>query len=244
MSRNSGWCGRCNAVTIQRQSLGIDRHCAHVHLFARHCAGLTRMSVSERIAGSSPAMRDEPKRPETDPGNRAVYSRCSKQAVLQYLPASSGTRPVRLRSDTAFMSRAAFVSVTPSARASAVRRSVSPAMRKSGRRPGMAVLNALSERLVVSTMHGGRRYRTVFSKGMIASLLRCAHCDCPLGTTWLTYRPDATIVAGEALTPDNLHGITERVGPNLNGIAERFGLNMAGVQIRVEDRMTEDADWY
>jgi DNA gyrase subunit B len=108
---------------------------------------------------------------------------------------------------------------------------------------GMAVLNALSERLVVSTMHGGRRYRTVFSKGMIASLLRCAHCDCPLGTTWLTYRSDATIVAGETLTPDDLHGIGERVRLNLNGIAKRLGLNMEGVQIRVEDRMTEAADW-
>jgi DNA gyrase/topoisomerase IV subunit B len=109
---------------------------------------------------------------------------------------------------------------------------------------GMAVLNALSERLVVSMMHGGRRYRTVFSRGMIASLLRCVHCDCPLGTTWLTYRSDATIVAGKALTPDNLHGITERIGLNVNGIAERFGANMEGMQIRVEDRMTEAADWW
>ena len=97
---------------------------------------------------------------------------------------------------------------------------------------GMAVLNALSERLVVSTMHDGRRYRGVFCKGMIAALLHRAHCDCPLGTTWLTYRPDATVVAGEALTPGDVQGI-----------AERLGLNMEGVQIRVEDRMTEDADW-
>jgi len=109
---------------------------------------------------------------------------------------------------------------------------------------GMAVLNALSEQLVVSTMHDGRRYRGVFSKGMIASLLGRTSCDRPLGTTWLTYRPDATIVAGEALIPDNLHGIAEHVGLNLHGIAERFGLNTAGVRIRVEDRMTEDADWY
>ena len=108
---------------------------------------------------------------------------------------------------------------------------------------GMAVLNALSERLVVSTMHDGRRYRGVFSKGMIAALLHRAHCDCPLGTTWLTYRPDATVVTGEALTPGDVKGIAERVPPNVRGIAERLGLNMEGVQIRVEDRMTEDADW-
>jgi DNA gyrase subunit B len=97
---------------------------------------------------------------------------------------------------------------------------------------GMAVLNALSERLVVSTMHDGCRYRGVFSKGMIASLLCRARCDCPLGTTWLTYRPDATVVAGEALTPGDVHGIAERVG-----------LNTEGVRFRVEDRMTENADW-
>jgi hypothetical protein len=29
----------------------------------------------------------------------------------------------------------------------------------------------------------------------------------------------------------------------VRGIAERLGLNMEGVQIQVEDRMTEDADW-
>ena len=109
---------------------------------------------------------------------------------------------------------------------------------------GMAVLNALSEQLVVSTMHDGRRYRGVFSKGMIASLLHCVHCDCPLGTTWLTYRPDATIVAGEVLTPRDVHGIPERVALNMHVIAERFGLNTEGVRIRVEDRMTEDAHWY
>lgn len=109
---------------------------------------------------------------------------------------------------------------------------------------GMAVLNALSERLVISTMHDGRRYRGVFSKGMIASLLSYdRYLSLPLGDTWLTYRPDATIVAGQALTPNDLHGTAERVGMNLHRIAERFGLNAEGVRIRVEDRMTEDADW-
>ena len=95
------------------------------------------------------------------------------------------------------------------------------------------VLNALSERLVVSTMHAGDRYRVVFSKGKIVSLLGPKHCDRPLGTTWLTYLPDVTIITGEALTPGDVHGIAERVG-----------LKAEGVRIRVEDRMTEDADWY
>jgi len=95
------------------------------------------------------------------------------------------------------------------------------------------VLNALSERLVVSTMHAGDRYRVVFSKGSIVSLLCRSHCDRPLGITWLTYRPDTTIIAGEALTSGEVQQIVERVGRKTEG-----------VRIRVEDRMTEDADWY
>jgi len=95
------------------------------------------------------------------------------------------------------------------------------------------VLNALSERLVVKTMHGGDCYRVVFSKGKIVSLLSRTHCDRPLGTTWFTYLPDATIINGEVLTPGDVHGIAERVG-----------LKTECARIRVEDRMTEDADWY
>ncbi len=96
-----------------------------------------------------------------------------------------------------------------------------------------AVLNALSERLVVSTMHAGDRYRVVFSKGTIVSLLHRTHCDQPLGITWLTYRSDAAIITGEVLTSGQVHQI-----------ANRLGRKVEGVRIRVEDRMTEDADWY
>jgi DNA gyrase/topoisomerase IV subunit B len=109
---------------------------------------------------------------------------------------------------------------------------------------GMAVLNALSERLVVSTMHDGRRYRGVFSKGMIVSLLHHAHCGRPLGNTWLTYLPDITTVAGEVLKLRDVQQIPERVGRTVQQIAERFGRTVEDVPIRVEDRMTEDADWY
>jgi DNA gyrase/topoisomerase IV subunit B len=96
----------------------------------------------------------------------------------------------------------------------------------------MAILNALSERLVVSTMHGGDRYRVSFSKGMIRSLLTRERYDEPLGTTWLTYLPDTTIVTGEAL----------RLG-DVEQIAGRVRQKAEGVRIRVEDRMTEAADW-
>jgi hypothetical protein len=37
--------------------------------------------------------------------------------------------------------------------------------------------------------------------------------------------------------------LAERVGVNLRDIAERFGLNTEALLIRVEDQMTEDADW-
>jgi len=96
-----------------------------------------------------------------------------------------------------------------------------------------AVLNALSERLVVSTMHDGHRYRVVFCKGMIVTLLSRTPCDRPLGTTWLSFRPDATILAGAALTL----GEAQR-------LAERVARQAEGVPIHVEDHTTEDADWY
>lgn len=96
-----------------------------------------------------------------------------------------------------------------------------------------AVLNALSERLVVSTMHAGHRYRVVFSKGMIVRLLSSEHCDRPLGSTWLTFLPDATVVAGKGLTSGEAEEIVERIQRKAEG-----------VQIHVEDHMTEDADWY
>jgi hypothetical protein len=82
-------------------------------------------------------------------------------------------------------------------------------------------------------MHAGHRYRVVFSKATIVSLLHRSHCDRPLGITWLTYRPDATIITGEVLTSGEVQQLAERVGQNAEG-----------VRIRVEDRMTEDADWY
>jgi DNA gyrase/topoisomerase IV subunit B len=93
-----------------------------------------------------------------------------------------------------------------------------------------SVLNAICERLVVSTMHNGHRYRVVFSKGMLVTLLGRAHCDRPLGVTWLTFRPDASIIAKQALTLGQVQEMAER--------------NAEGVRIRIQDRTTEDTDWY
>jgi DNA gyrase/topoisomerase IV subunit B len=92
-----------------------------------------------------------------------------------------------------------------------------------------AVLNALSVRLVVSTIHDGQRYRAVFSRGMLMTLLGRVHCDQPLGVTWLTFLPDAAIITGEVLTFDAVR----RIG-------ERLARKAEGVRIRVEDRTTED----
>jgi hypothetical protein len=81
-----------------------------------------------------------------------------------------------------------------------------------GRQPSRAVLNPLPERLVAPTMQAGHRHRVVFSKGTIVSLLRRSRCDRPLGVTWLTYRADATIIAGEVLTSGEVQGLAERGG--------------------------------
>jgi DNA gyrase/topoisomerase IV subunit B len=95
------------------------------------------------------------------------------------------------------------------------------------------ILNALSEELAVSTMHDGRCYRAVFSRGMIVTLLRCVSCDRPLGTTWLTFRPDPTILGGEPLATSDAEKI-----------AERMRSKAGNVRILVEDRTGEDADWH
>ena len=95
-----------------------------------------------------------------------------------------------------------------------------------------AILNALSERLVVSTIHDGQRYRVVFSKGMLVTLLARARCNAPLGDIWFTFRPDPTIITGEVLSLADVQGTAARVE------------QADGTRIRVEDRTAEDADWY
>ncbi|WP_315779953.1 MULTISPECIES: hypothetical protein [unclassified Bradyrhizobium] len=95
-----------------------------------------------------------------------------------------------------------------------------------------AILNALSERLVVSTMHDDRRYRIVFSRGTVVALLKATTCCQPLGTTWITFRPDTAIIGGDAVTWADMQHIvasTERQG------SPRFC---------IEDHSSEEAHWY
>lgn len=89
-----------------------------------------------------------------------------------------------------------------------------------------AVLNAFSDWLVVSTMHGGRRYRAAFSRGTLATMLASAPCDKPLGASWMTFIPDASLLPGE-LSPWDAAKLVARLR----------------IKVQVADRTTEDPDW-
>ena len=91
-----------------------------------------------------------------------------------------------------------------------------------------AILNALSERLVVSTMQDGQRYRVVFAKGLLLTLLQPKSCRQPFGTTWFTFRPDTAIIGGDPVSWADVQGIAARQG---------------SVRICVEDHSGEEADW-
>jgi hypothetical protein len=93
-----------------------------------------------------------------------------------------------------------------------------------------AILNALCERLVVSTVSGGERYRVVFSRGMLVSLLAKAPCDEPLGTAWLTFLPDMSVVDGSVSATQG-DEIVKRVAAGR-------------LSITYQDRSSEEADWF
>jgi DNA gyrase/topoisomerase IV subunit B len=92
------------------------------------------------------------------------------------------------------------------------------------------VLNGLCERLHVSTVSGEHRYRAVFGKGTLVSLLHRASCESPLGTSWLTFLPDTSIVTGELSTRD-AEQIVARVSKD-------------SVDVAFHDRTDVEADWW
>lgn len=96
-----------------------------------------------------------------------------------------------------------------------------------------AILNALSERLVVSTMHDGDRYRVVFSRGAILGLLGRATCARPEGTNWLVYRADPTIITGAPLTAEHASSICAHLRATTNDVPITF-----------TDQSSDEADWY
>jgi DNA gyrase/topoisomerase IV subunit B len=67
---------------------------------------------------------------------------------------------------------------------------------------GGAVANALSEALLVATMHEGTCYRARFSKGALVTLLHATQSEQPLGTNWLTFLPDIAVVPGTVTVQD------------------------------------------
>jgi DNA gyrase subunit B len=93
-----------------------------------------------------------------------------------------------------------------------------------------AIVNALSERLVVSTVHEGDRYRVVFSRGMLVSLLAQAPCEVPLGSNWLTFLPDNDLL-GAAVSSAESEEIVAR-------FASRH------LALTILDRSSDEADWY
>jgi DNA gyrase subunit B len=89
-----------------------------------------------------------------------------------------------------------------------------------------AILNALSERLVVSTMHDNCRYRVVFARGTVVTLLKPATCRLPLGTNWITFWPDTAIIGGDAVTWADMQHIvasTERQGSSRFCVEDHSG---------------------
>ncbi|PDT74685.1 hypothetical protein [Bradyrhizobium sp. C9] len=92
-----------------------------------------------------------------------------------------------------------------------------------------AVLNALSERLVVSTVHDGQRYRVSFSKGKLVSLLDAASCDRPPGTNWLTFSPHVAAIGGAPLTWADI---------------ENLRVTQGSTRLSIEDHSSERADWW
>jgi DNA gyrase/topoisomerase IV subunit B len=92
-----------------------------------------------------------------------------------------------------------------------------------------AILNALSERLVVSTMHDGHRYRVVFVKGLLATLLQPTSCRQPFGTTWFTFRPDTATIGG---------------GPVTWADMQRIATSQGSSRICIMDHSGEEAEWF
>lgn len=91
------------------------------------------------------------------------------------------------------------------------------------------IANALSVRLVVSTMHDGTRYRAAFSRGGLVTLLSRAPVREALGASWLTFEPDATLLSG-GLTFEDVQSIVARLS--------------SSVAITAHDRTDRETDWY
>lgn len=96
---------------------------------------------------------------------------------------------------------------------------------------GAAVVNALSERLVVSTVHDGVRYRAVFRHGGLVSLLTRTPAEETFGASWLTFEPASDLAAGHVDVAE-----AERIAASVRATT--------GVSITAIDRSSEKPDWW
>ena len=94
-----------------------------------------------------------------------------------------------------------------------------------------AMVNALSERLVVSTIHEGHRYRASFSRGGLVGLLDRVDCAERLGSSWLTFAPDREILSGDADETST------------RAVVERTKALVPDVDCSFVDRSSDEADW-
>lgn len=94
---------------------------------------------------------------------------------------------------------------------------------------GGGILNALSERLVVSTVHDDIRYRCAFARGGLVAFLTRARTDERCGTNWFTLRPDPIVLRGD-LAFDDVAAIAAQCP--------------SAAPIEVIDRRSERALWW
>ena len=94
-----------------------------------------------------------------------------------------------------------------------------------------AIVNALSERLVVSTIHEGHRYRASFSRGGLVGLLNRLDCAERLGSSWLTFAPDRELLSGDADETST------------RAVVERTKALVPDVDCSFVDRTSDEADW-
>lgn len=95
-----------------------------------------------------------------------------------------------------------------------------------------AIANALSTRLVVSTVHDGVRYRAAFSRGGLVSLVSKVPTDERHGTNWLTFKPDTDIVPGPMTFAE------------AQAVVERVRASGSPVPITAIDETTLKPDWW
>lgn len=101
----------------------------------------------------------------------------------------------------------------------------------SRRTVGVAMTNALSERMMVVTRHDDVAYCARFRRGCIAALLTRFEPREILARSWITFRPDPAVVLGAV-------GIDD-----MRGIVAEIARDASGVSLEIVDRSADLADW-